>query len=63
LPNLAICTYEQLPLEQHKKIEKKEKKRLIRRVFLFTKLKKSFVDVDSSFYVCKMMKIHPKKTL
>jgi hypothetical protein len=24
-PNLAICTYEQLPLEQHKKIEKKEK--------------------------------------
>jgi hypothetical protein len=36
---LAICTSEQLPLEKHKKIEKKERKTLIRRLFIITKLK------------------------
>jgi hypothetical protein len=50
-------------LSNIKKLKKKKKKTLIRRVFLFTKLRKSFVDVDSSFYVCKMMKIHPKNPL
>ncbi len=56
-------TYEQLPLEQHKKIEKKRFFFLIRRAFLFIKLKNILLMLIVLFMFAKWWKFTKKKTL